>query len=146
MANLLETLPKAAAKIGPWSWMLVAGTAILAGLMAAPFLAGDSATEKHAFKTEGKSKGPGQYVAPPLPPMPSPQAILGRLATGTVVVLGLAVVSLCGARRWLKLNVAPGMSSGNLKLIETLQLGNRCALHLVHLGKREVLVGTDGGG
>ena len=25
-------------------------------------------------------------------------------------------------------------------------MGNRCSVHLVHLGKREILIGVDGGG
>ena len=33
-----------------------------------------------------------------------------------------------------------------MRLMETLQLGNRCSLHLVKLGKRELIVGIDGAG
>jgi flagellar biogenesis protein FliO len=33
-----------------------------------------------------------------------------------------------------------------MRLIETLPLGNRCSVHLVRLGKREILIGVDGAG
>ncbi len=33
-----------------------------------------------------------------------------------------------------------------LRLLETLPLGNRCSVHLVHMGNREVLIGVDGSG
>ena len=33
-----------------------------------------------------------------------------------------------------------------MTLVETLPLGNRCLVHLVRVGKQQVLVGLDGGG
>jgi hypothetical protein len=33
-----------------------------------------------------------------------------------------------------------------MRLIESLSLGNRCLMHLVRLGKREILIGVDGAG
>jgi hypothetical protein len=33
-----------------------------------------------------------------------------------------------------------------MQLKETLALGNRCSVHLVHIGKREVLICVDGAG
>jgi hypothetical protein len=62
-----------------------------------------------------------------------------------VVVLGLSVVTLWYGRRWLQ---APNLAAASreLRLIETLHLGNRCCLHLVQLASRQVLVGADAGG
>jgi flagellar biogenesis protein FliO len=142
-----QELPQILSRLGPKSaWVIVAGVAILGGLLLPQLLPGESAAEKPRAKVEAKGKGVGEYTAPQLPDMPSPQALLTRLATGTVFVLGLAVVSLYGARRWLKMAGPVGTTPGAMKLIETLQLGNRCSLHLVQLGKRDVLIGVDGGG
>jgi flagellar biogenesis protein FliO len=65
---------------------------------------------------------------------------------GTVVVLGLCVGSLWAAKRWLRLTPAAGPGGGQLRLLETLSLGNRCALYLVAAGDRRVLVGVDAAG
>jgi hypothetical protein len=33
-----------------------------------------------------------------------------------------------------------------MRLVETMSLGNRCWVHLVHLGDHSLLIGTDGAG
>ena len=147
MATSTEILPKPASKLGIWSpWVTVALVAVLAGLMLPQLMPGESVLDKNQPKVEAKTKSGSDYVAPALPEMPSPQALLGRLFLGTVFVLGLAVVSLWGVRRWLQTNAPANSTPREMRLIETLPLGNRCSIHLVHLGKREILIGVDGGG
>ena len=85
------------------------------------------------------------YSPPPWPESPDPKALLARLGVGTVVVLGLCVGTLWGAKRWLQRQPVAAASQ-QLRLLETLPLGNRCTLYLVSVGDRRVLVGADGGG
>ena len=87
------------------------------------------------------------YVAPTWPEAPSAGALLARLAAGTVVVLVLCAGSLWFGKRWLLRGIpgtAPG--NGNLKLIESLTLGSRCAVFLIQAGGRQVLIGVDASG
>src|SRR2546425_344205 len=84
-------------------------------------------------------------AAPPsLPDAPSLQGMILRLGIGTAIVLALCVATLAGIRRWMYPAAANGSTPREMRLTETLQLGNRCALHLVHLGKQPILVGVDG--
>ena len=147
MANSTDPLPKPAPKFGPWTtWVAVAFVAVVAGLLLPQLLPGESVVDKSPAKVEAKTKPGSDYTAPALPDMPSPQAMLGRLFVGTIFVLGLAVVSLWGARRWMQPNGPANATPREMRLIETLPLGNRCSVHLVHLGKREILIGVDGTG
>ena len=68
------------------------------------------------------------------------------LAVGTAVVMVLCIGKLFLCRRWLRR--LPSQPSGNshMTLIETLPLGNRCQVHLIRVGKQQVLVGLDGAG
>jgi flagellar biogenesis protein FliO len=146
MAASTEILPKTS-KFGFWTpWMAVAAVAVLAGLLLPQLLPGETVLEKSQSKTEAKAKSTSEYTALALPEMPSPQAMLSRLFLGTVFVLGLAVVSLWGVRRWMQFNGPANAAPREMRLIETLQLGNRCSMHLVKMGKREVLIGVDGAG
>jgi flagellar biogenesis protein FliO len=69
-----------------------------------------------------------------------------RLVVGTVVALGLCAGSLWFGRRWLRGNIVTGESGGQLKVLETVSLGNRSFVHLVQAGKGQVLAGTDSAG
>jgi flagellar biogenesis protein FliO len=147
MAAATEILSKTTSRIGSWTpWATVGAIAVFAGLMLPQLLPGESALEKGRPKAEAIAKSGTEYAAPALPDMPSPQAMLARLFGGTVFVLGLSVVSLWGVRRWMQTTAAANSTSREMRLVETLQLGNRCSMHLVHLGKREILIGVDGGG
>lgn len=135
---------KASAKF--WTpWVMMAALAVVAGLFLPQLLPGETVVDKSQGKSEAKGK-PGDYTGPAIPDMPSPQAMLGRLMLGTVFVLGLAVVSLFGVRRYLQSHGPANAAPREMRLIESLPLGNRCAVHLVHLGKREILIGVDAGG
>jgi flagellar biogenesis protein FliO len=130
----------------PWLTLgIVAFVAVLAGLLVPQLLPGEMVIEKNHVKAETKGIAKGDYTAPQVPDMPNPQSMLTRLALGTLIVLGMSVASIWGMRRWLQpAQAAAGPRT--MKLLETLPLGNRCSLHLVHMGKREVLIGVDGAG
>ena len=132
---------------GPWVTMgIVAVVAVAAGLLVPQLLPGEMAIEKNQPRSEAKGKSKGEYIAPALPDMPNPQGMLTRLAFGTLVVLGLSVVSIWAMRRWLQPPGSAVAGPRTLRLLETLPLGNRCSVHLVHMGNREVLIGVDGSG
>jgi flagellar biogenesis protein FliO len=146
MATNGESLPKSPLKLGSWTtWLTVAFVAVAAGLLVPQLLPGET-SDKNQAKQEAKTKPGSDYTAPALPDMPSPQAMLGRLFVGTLVVIGLAVVSLWGARRWLQPAGAANALPREMRLVESLPLGNRCLMHLVRLGKREILIGVDAAG
>lgn len=86
------------------------------------------------------------YTRPALPEAPDAGSMLLRLGVGTVVVLVLCVVVLLVGKRWLA-PLSP-TKSGNqqMTLVESLTLENRCRLHLVKVGEREILIGIDGSG
>ena len=135
---------------GFWTpWLTIAAVAlvaVIAGVLLPQMLPGDMVVEKQRSIGEVKGKSKTEYVPPTVPEMPNPQGMLARLAGGTVLVLGLSVASIWVMRRWV-LSQQAGQSAGQtLRLMESLALGNRCAVHLVNLGNREVLVGVDGGG
>ena len=131
----------------PWQTMgAVAIVAILAGMLVPQLLTGEMASDKSQHKTEAKVGGKTPIEAPTLPDMPNPQSMLLRLLAGTVLVLGLAVASIWGMRRWLQNQRPAALGQRELRLVETLPLGNRCSVHRVQLGKREILIGVDGAG
>ena len=144
------SVPGAASKAGlraPWLTMgLVAVIATLAGLLVPQLLPGEMAIEKTHHKVEAKSASKTDYVAPSIADMPNPQGMLVRLVSGTMLVLGLSVASIWLMRRWMQSQAPAGLGRREMSLVETLPLGNRCSLHLVHMGKREVLIGVDGAG
>src|SRR5690242_13649567 len=105
MANTSDPSSKPAQRFGAWTtWLTVAFVAVAAGLFLPQLLPGESGGDKSPSKHEAKTKPGSEYTAPAVPDLPSPQAMLGRLFVGTIFVLGLAVVSLWGARRWMQPN------------------------------------------
>lgn len=132
---------------GPWITVLaVAGLAILAGMLLPKLLSSETVLDKNPPQKESKSGTASEYKAPTLPDVPNPQALLGRLFVGTIVVLGLSVISIRLMRHWMPSQAPARAIPKEMRLIETLHLGQRTSLHLVHLGTREILVGVDGGG
>jgi hypothetical protein len=91
-------------------------------------------------------KGSLEYAPPSWPEPPDPRVMLTRLGLGTAVVLALCAGTLLVCRRWLRRLPGPGVGGSRMALVETLPLGNRCLLHLVRVGRQQVLVGLDGAG
>src|ERR1700677_3507963 len=90
-----------AALSGPWaSVVVVAGLAILAGLLIPNLLSSDTVIDNETPKNTKKGVASSEYKPPSLPEAPNPQALLGRLFAGTLIVLGLSVVSIWVMRRW----------------------------------------------
>jgi flagellar biogenesis protein FliO len=128
------------------SWVAITAVAIVLGLVAPQLMPGEASREKVEPKTEAKEKGKLEYTAPALPDAPSVQSMFVRLGVGTAVVLGLCVATMFGIKKWMYPIATNGTAPREMRLMETLQLGNRCSLHLVHLHKQPILVGVDGSG
>jgi hypothetical protein len=120
--------------------------AVAAGLLLPRLLSGEPPAPPLSARDQGRPDSDLRYTPPSLPEVPSAQAMFARLAVGTIVVLGLCVVTLLYGKRWLGVLNPPGPAGGELRLVETLQLGNRCCLHLVQLTSRQVLIGADASG
>jgi flagellar biogenesis protein FliO len=56
------------------------------------------------------------------------------------------VLILVGGKRWLTGPSSPSKSGTVLRLVETLTLGSRCAIHLVRAGEHQLVVGVDATG
>ena len=115
--------------------------ASLAGLLIPQMLPGDEGPAPTAVH-DAKDL---TYVPPAWPEPPSVQSLMLRLVFGTMFVLILSVAAIWYGKRYLSA-YAGGSLGGELKLVETLPLGNRCRLHLVCLGSRQILIGADGAG
>lgn len=86
------------------------------------------------------------YTPPEWPDPPDTAAMLRRVVVGTAIVLVLCVGTLWAGKRWLR-GAPAGTGSGNaLRLVESVSLGNRCAVHLLRTGEHQVLVGVDAAG
>jgi flagellar biogenesis protein FliO len=130
-----------------WGLLALIGLmATVAGLVMPQFLPADGPPAANKENESTTEPADLRYVPPQMPEAPSTRTMFLRLGGMTVAVLVLAVgVMLCG-KYWMRGFAATGVSSGNLALVETLQLGNRCSLHLVQLSSRQVLVGADATG
>lgn len=93
-----------------------------------------------------EAKDPLAYTPPVLPDMPSPGSMFLRLALGTLFVLILSVVSLWAGKRWIRPLAGPVGENRELRLLESLPLGGRCALYLLQAGETKVLAGVDQAG
>jgi flagellar biogenesis protein FliO len=114
--------------------------ASLAGLLIPQMLPGEKAPTPIVRDAKDLT-----YVPPTWPEPPSIQGLMLRLGFGTMFVLILSVAAIWYGKRYLTA-YAGGSLGGELKLVETLPLGNRCRLHLVRLGSRQILIGADGAG
>jgi flagellar biogenesis protein FliO len=124
---------------------LIGGLAVITGVVLPQMLGGVALPEAPPAAAP-EQKGSLEYAPPAWPEPPDSRAMLTRLGVGTAVVLVLCVATLVFCRRWLR--QVPGQGGGNTRmtLVETLPLGNRCLVHLVRVGRQQVLVGLDGGG
>jgi flagellar biogenesis protein FliO len=86
------------------------------------------------------------YSLPPWPEPPNTGGLLLRLVLGTVAALALCAGSLWFGRKWLRGNLVATGPGGQLRVLESVSLGNRCFVHLVQAGEARVLAGTDSAG
>jgi flagellar biogenesis protein FliO len=128
---------------------LLGSVAVVAGILLPQMLGSVAPAAAHeappATAADGQ-KGSLEYVPPNWPDAPDASGLLTRLGIGTAVVLVLCVVTLLVCRRWLRRLPGPEAANTRMVLVETLPLGNRCQVHLVRVGKQQVLVGLDGAG
>jgi flagellar biogenesis protein FliO len=139
--------PDKAGRTRYWATLALIGLlATVAGLVMPQLLPDESHSTESKGKESAIAPGDLRYVPLEMPEVPSTRAMFLRLGGMTVVVLVVCVgVLLCG-KYWMR-GFAPNQASGaKLSLVETLQLGNRCCLHLVQLSSRQVLVGADATG
>jgi flagellar biogenesis protein FliO len=142
--SVKSSLLKGASK--NWHYLtIIAVIAVSAGLCLPRGGPEAAANNVKIAEPERADKADLSYTPPAMPETPSARSMLIRLALGTVLVLGLCVATLWIGKRWFQ--VAPESKPGSkMQLVETLALGRQCALHLVIVGGRQVLVGVDGGG
>ncbi len=140
-------------KVTPWLPMgAIALVAAAAGVILPNFLPSsepegrvhDSAPA--TTPKEKSEKNDWTYVPPAWPEPPNHQAVFLRLGLGTMSVLGLCVATLWCCKRWLRGDVPAATAGAQMRCLESLALGNRCTVHLVHIGNRPVLVGADATG
>lgn len=120
--------------------------AVGAGIFLPQFLPNASPAPVLAISKDPADKAKLTYTPPAWPEAPDPQAMFLRLGIGTALVLALCAGTLLLSKRWLRGGALKDTANGSLHLVDTLLLGNRCALHLVSFGNRQALVGTDGSG
>lgn len=120
--------------------------AVGAGLFLPQLLPGTPPTPVLSIPKEQADKNKLVYNAQPWPEAPNTQSMFLRLGLGTALVLALCAATLIVSKRWLRGSPAKETAGGAMQLIDSLALGNRCALHLVSLAGRQVLVGTDASG
>jgi flagellar biogenesis protein FliO len=145
--SMAETAPSPApaSRLQVWTPLGIIGLiAVIAGLLLPQLM--PSEVPASPPREETRSPGDLRYTPPAWPEAPSQQGMFWRLGLGTMLVLGLCVGSLWYGKRWLNSLAARTTSAGELKLVETLHLGNRCCLHLVQLPARQILVGADASG
>jgi flagellar biogenesis protein FliO len=120
--------------------------AVVAGVALPQALPSVPPAPKAAQVTESADKSKLTYTPPVLPEAPDARSMFTRLGLVTAGVLALCVGSLWLCRRWLVQPAARPGAIRQLQLVESLSLGNRCTVHLVHVANRPVLVGADAGG
>jgi flagellar biogenesis protein FliO len=124
---------------------------VVAGLLVPQLLSSavpllDKSTPEKSAAGEPKAKTDLSYTPPSMPSVPDARLMLTRLVVGTGVVLGLCVLTLWLCKRWLVRLPAKTTGLTQLTVVETLALGNRCSVHLLHAANRQVLIGVDGTG
>ena len=120
----------AANPIVPWrNWKLIAICAVGAAMLGLGLFVPRATNSDAASKVDG----------------PNITAMLLRLIAATVVVL-----ALCGGVTWMvsRHRRIPNMqdADGALQIVDALNVGGRCRVHLVRVGDSWMLVGVDATG
>jgi flagellar biogenesis protein FliO len=143
---MLTSQPGAPSPARRWTPLALIGLlAVTAGIVLPQALPTVPAAVPAAV-AEPASKGKLTYTPPAVPEAPDARAMLTKLGVATAAVLALCVVTLWLGRRWLAAPAAQNPAGRQLRLIETLALGNRCNVYLVHVANRPVLIGADPSG
>ncbi len=130
-------------------WLLVAIVAVLtvtAGFALPNALPAVAEHPKATSVAEPEPVSKLAYDPPTIPDAPDPRAMLMRLAVATAFVLALCAGTFWLGKRWLGVASNRHEASSQLRLVETLALGNRCCVHLVHVANRQVLIAADSSG
>ncbi len=77
---------------------------------------------------------------------PSDTDMIARLATWTVIILCLCVLTALGVRRWQRKNGMLPETHGNSRVLETVSLGPNRSVCLVQLRDIQAVVGCDASG
>src|SRR5262245_52603593 len=147
---------------------ILIGLVIFAGALAAP--AADAQEQQAEFLTDidGSPAGSGDasalaenadgndearhrapagqhdlYSPAAWPEAPDAAGMLKRLALGTCLVLGLCCTTLWMGKRWLSRSPLNKTGNQQLRVTESISLGNRCFVALVQAGPHQVLAGLD---
>jgi flagellar biogenesis protein FliO len=130
-------------------WMPVAIiglVAVTAGIALPSALPAVADPLKANATTESANTPKLAYTPPQLPDAPDPKSMLLRLAAATAIVLTLCIGTILLGKRWLGGTHSRPNSNNQLRLLETLALGNRCSIYLIHVANRPVLIAADPSG
>jgi flagellar biogenesis protein FliO len=75
-----------------------------------------------------------------------PAQTLREWAEGAGLLVAFCIVSLWIVRQWLTKRTPTGGPAAHMRTVESLSLPQRCRVHLVDVGGRQVLVTTDAAG
>ncbi len=138
------------ASAGGWiRWLplgLVGVVAIIGGVTLPGIFPAEPPPAKSDLPLEKNAQKQLQYTPMPWPDPPDTRRMFLKLGLGTIIVLGLCVAALWFGHRWLGQGTVRPAGAGQLRLLETLALGQGCRLHLVQTGTGRVLIGADGTG
>jgi flagellar biogenesis protein FliO len=121
--------------------------AIVAGFSLPQFWQSAPSMRESGTTRGQESKSSLEYTPPQRPEIPDAGALLLRLGTGSVLVLGLCVGTLWMGRRWLGGGLVENKRGGNhLQIVEALPLGGRCLIYLIRAEDHQILAGVDQSG
>lgn len=133
---------------GKIQWWIVAGVGVVmvvVGLLMPRMLAGPVVSSQET-RPGIADRDPKDYAPPRMPSPPDLASLIWRLMLGTGVVLALSAATLWFGKRWLVAERPSTATDDRLQQVASLALAPRCRLHLIRVGKQEVLVGTDTSG
>jgi flagellar biogenesis protein FliO len=131
----------------PWMPVAIIGVlAVTAGFALPSALPAGMDLPKTNVAAESNGTSKLTYTPTQLPEAPDPKAMLTRLGIATVIVLTLCVGTFLLGKRWLGGAPNRSVTNSQLRLLETLALGNRCSIHLLLVANRQVLIAADSTG
>lgn len=138
--------PDATAPLKKWGTLATIGAAAVVLGMLLPQLLPSPPEAQPSPPAVASKAGSYTYKAPEWPEPPSQGGMFLRLGLGTIIVLGLCVGTIYLCKRWTNATPTAAKANSQLALIETLSLGRRCWVQLLHVNKHPVLIGGDASG